>query len=87
MTTQTTNLAALKVGEVYRIRWPGHYNQHQRDVGYTARFLRIMPRHCSMHGEFLGMEAEFVKVKPSGRDSYRFTAGPNDISVTQEKPE
>ena len=82
-----TTRADLKVGQTYRIIWPTHYNHHQKTVGYRGRFLGWRKRHCSLHGDFIGWEAEFVKIKDSGRESHRFAACWDEgIIIRQEQP-
>lgn len=37
-----------------------------------GRFIEWRQRRCQMHGERLGWEALFQRVKPSGKTSYQF---------------
>ena len=74
---------ALKPGTLYRVVWPDHYNYHQRTHGYTGKFVRMRERHCSLHGNFLGMEAEFIKVKPSGKLGSTFASPLDIIKITE----
>ncbi len=80
----TVERPALQVGHLYRVIWPTHYNRHQATVGYRARFLGWQKKHCSLHGDFLGWEASFRKVKDGGRESYRFAADYDDGTIIRE---
>lgn len=43
------------IGKMYRVPWSP--NPH--------KLVRVQPRHCSLHGEFIGMEALFLKKRNS----------------------
>lgn len=48
-------LTAADIGKMYHVPWSP--NPH--------RLVKIKPRHCSLHGEFLWMEAGLIKRRNS----------------------
>lgn len=57
----------LEVGAIYDIS--GGMSTPTR-----GQFLGWERRRCSLHGDPLGWDALFQRIKPSGKTSYRFAA-------------
>jgi hypothetical protein len=71
----------LMPGTLYRITWPDDTNQHRRMEGFCGEFLRWETRRCQLHGEVLGREALFQKVKPSGKRGSLFAVDPTRAQI------
>ena len=80
--SETTNLV---VGHRYQVRWREHYNAHYRNVGVCAEFLGYQNRRCALHGDKLGREARFRRIKLNGKSAEMFDAPVSEIEVELRK--
>jgi len=70
MSRARSRLPSLDPGATYQIGGPFPKPVRGRFVGWRKR-------HCQLHGDDLGWEAEFRKAKANGRESYLFVVPPN----------
>lgn len=68
-------LTALVPGSLYRLYTK---NTYLRD-GQMGEFVKKGKRHCQLHGDYIGPEFQFIKVKESGKRSSRFALAPESI--------
>lgn len=69
-------------GRVYRVIWPGHYNLYQATCGFLGEYQGMVMMHDALHGEPMGEEARFVRLKEhSYRRSYLFDVRLRDVKI------
>jgi len=75
----------LKIGQIYRIRWVGHYGHVERTTGYLGCFQGLRPIQCEKHGDYIGDEAVFRRLKgPKRRKTITFGVVESDTIITKE---
>jgi hypothetical protein len=76
-----TNAEDLVPGKIYKATFDRCY---PFDSGIMFEFIEYRDKHCQLHGEFIGKEALFRKIKASGKPSTTFSVLIDQIHIIEE---